>query len=267
MFIDANGIKMHYVMDGNPNKPWLTMVTGITNDTTMWDGQIDVLKEDFHILRYDLRGQGKTQATPSPYTIDLLSRDLIALWDALGIQKSHLMGLGLGASISLAIGIHYPERILSLVPCCCRAKMAPDFASMWLQLRDLVKLGGIEKIVENTAQRWFSESFKQQFPEKLDAVRAMIRGTSQDGYLGVVSAFIGLDLENDLGKINVPTLLMGGEEDKVGGPRHVMLSIAERIPNAVYTPVPGAAHIANLQNPEGFNQILKSFLLSVANRT
>jgi 3-oxoadipate enol-lactonase len=60
---------------------------------------------------------------------------------------------------------------------------------------------------------------------------------------------------------------MGGEEDKVGGPRQVMLSIAERIPNAIYTPVPGAAHIANLQNPEGFNQILKSFLLSVANRT
>jgi 3-oxoadipate enol-lactonase len=105
------------------------------------------------------------------------------------------MGLGLGASISLAIGIHYPERILSLVPCCCRARMVPDFASMWLQLKDLVKLGGIEKIVENTAQRWFSESFKQQFPEKLDAVRAMIRGTSQEGYLGVVSAFIGLDLE------------------------------------------------------------------------
>jgi pimeloyl-ACP methyl ester carboxylesterase len=77
------------LMEPDSSKPWLTMVTGITNDTSMWDGQIDILKNDFHILRYDLRGQGKSSSTPAPYSIELLCDDLLALWDKLGIKKSH----------------------------------------------------------------------------------------------------------------------------------------------------------------------------------
>jgi 3-oxoadipate enol-lactonase len=260
MLIETNGIQTHYVIDGDASKPWLTMVTGITNDTSMWDGQIDTLKNDFHILRYDLRGQGKSSSTQGAYTIELLCEDLLALWDKLEIQKSHLMGLGLGGSICLAMGIHHSDRILKLVPCCCRSKMVPGFASMWHDLLDQVKRNGIESIVENTAQRWFSDSFKTQYPEKLDAVRQMIRGTSADGYHGVVSAFIHLNVESDLSKITVPTMLMGGAEDKVGGPEDIMREITTHIPGGIYMPVPEAAHIANLQNPSGFNKILYRFL-------
>ena len=260
MFVEANGIQMHYVIDGNPNKPWLTMVTGITNDTTMWDGQIDTLKNDFHILRYDLRGQGKSASTHGAYSIELLCQDLLALWEKLDIKTSNLMGLGLGGSICLAMGITHSDRIIKLVPCCCRSKMVPAFASMWHGLIDQVKRNGIESIVENTAQRWFSDSFKTQYPEKLEAVRQMIRGTSADGYHGVVTAFVNLNVEQHLGKITVPTMLMGGAEDKVGGPEDIMREIATHIPGGSYTPVPQAAHIANLQNPEGFNTILHQFL-------
>lgn len=260
MMLEANGIMMHYALDGDASKPWLTMVTGITNDTTMWDGQIDTLKNDFHILRYDLRGQGKTTATKAPYSIELLCADLLALWDKLGIQKSNLMGLGLGASISLAVATQHSDRIIKLVPCCCRSKMVPGFAAMWHGLMDQVKHNGIDAIVENTAQRWFSEGFKAQYPEKLEAVRNMIRGTSVDGYLGVVSAFVNLNIENQLKNIKVPTMLMGGAEDRVGGPEDIMREIAAKIPGTIYTPVPGAAHIANLQSPEAFNQILFQFL-------
>ncbi len=261
MIIEANGIKIHYEIDGDENKPWLTMVTGITNDTTMWDGQIDTLKNDFHILRYDLRGQGKTSATHGPYSVELLCQDLLALWDALAIKKSHLTGLGLGGSICLAMGIHHSDRIIKLVPCCCRSKMVPAFASMWQDLLSNVRDNGIESIVENTAQRWFSDTFKTQYPEKLNAVRQMIRGTSADGYHGVVSAFINLNIEDQLKNIKVPTMLMGGAEDKVGGPEDIMRTIAEHIPGGSYIPVPNAAHIANLQNPDGFNKILHTFLM------
>lgn len=264
MYINANGIQMYYELDGNPNKPWLTMVTGITNDTTMWVDQVAALQNYFHILRYDLRGQGKTQATPAPYSIESLCADLVALWDALKIPQSHLTGLGLGASIALAMGIHHSDRLLSLVPCCCRSKMAPEFTAMWHRLMASVREGGVEAIVENTAQRWFSDTFKQNFPEKLEAVRTMIRGTSQEGYLGVVSAFVGLDIDHQLDQIKVPTMLMGGAEDKVGGPEDIMRAIAAKIPGASYIPVPMAAHIANLQNPAGFNQIMKEFLVKTS---
>ena len=75
MLAQVNGLQVFYELDGNPDKPWLTMVTGITNDTTMWDGQIEALQNDFHILRYDLRGQGQSASTPSPYSIELLGAE------------------------------------------------------------------------------------------------------------------------------------------------------------------------------------------------
>ena len=260
MFIKANGLLMHYVVDGPEGAPWVSFITGIANDTTLFAGQAQALSDRYRVLRYDLRGQGKTQPTPGPYTIDQLAQDLVALWDALGIRRSHLVGLGLGGSVSLKVAIDHPHRIISLAPTCCRARMVPEFAAMWHRLTETVSQGGVEAIVEQTAQRWFSDEFKAAHPEKLDAVRAMIRGTSQQGYLGVVAAFLGLDLQDQLAKIATPTLFMGGALDKVGGPEALMRTMAQSVSGASYQAVPEAAHIANLQNENGYNGILRAFL-------
>ncbi|MEO7336502.1 MAG: alpha/beta fold hydrolase [Caldimonas sp.] len=261
MFVQANGIRMRYEVDGPADAPWVTFVTGIANDVTLFDGQASALSDRFRVLRYDLRGQGRTEPTPPPYTIELLSRDLVALWDALDIATSHLVGLGLGSTVAMRTAIDHPARIDRLVPSCCRARMVPEFAVMWSRLTETVKAGGVEAIVEQTAQRWFTDDFKAAHPDVIDKVRAMVRGTSLDGYLGCVSAFVGLDLEDELKDIRVPTLFMGGADDKSGGPEALMRGLADKVPGATYVPVPDAAHIANVQNNDAYNSILREFLL------
>ncbi len=260
MFVQANGINMHYTVDGPEGAPWVTFITGIANDTTLFAGQARALGDKYRVLRYDLRGQGKSEATPGAYSIASLAADLVALWDALGIQRSHLVALGLGGPVAMRVAIDHPARIIALLPTCCRARMVPDFAAMWQRLIDTVTAEGVEAIVEQTAQRWFSEDFKAAHPGKLDEVRAMIRATSKEGYLGNVAAFVGLDIEDEIGRITAPTLFMGGAEDKVGGPEALMRTLAAKVPGASYTPVPQAAHIANLQNEAGYNGILRAFL-------
>ncbi len=259
MDVQANGIRIRYRIDGDPGAPWVTMITGIANDLTMWDGQMPALS-DFRVLRYDLRGQGGTEASPPPYSIPLLVADLVALWDALGVPRTHVAGLGLGGAIAQAVAIDHPDRIGRLVPCCCRTRMVPEFATLWHGLIDAVKQNGVESIVEPTAQRWFSEAFKAAHPDVLDDVRRMIRGTSENGYLGCVGAFLQLDIEDRLGAIRAPTLYVSGAEDKMGGPPALMAGLAAKVPGARHVSVPGAAHIANIQNPAGFNEVLKAFL-------
>lgn len=260
MFVMANGIRMHCAVDGPEGAPWVTFITGIANDTTLFKGQARALADKYRVLRYDLRGQGQSEATPGAYSIESLAVDLLTLWDTLCIKRSHLVALGLGGPVAMRVAIDHPARIITLVPTCCRARMVPEFAAMWLRLADTVTAGGIEAIVEQTAQRWFSEEFKVTHPEVLDAVRAMIRGTSKEGYLGVVAAFVGLDLEDEISRIGNPTLFIGGAEDKAGGPEALMRTLAAKVPGASYTPVPQAAHIANLQNEAGYNAILRAFL-------
>jgi 3-oxoadipate enol-lactonase len=255
----VNGIRVNSRIDGPAGATWLTLVTGIANDLTLWQPQMPALR-GLRVLRYDLRGQGGTQATPAPYSIDLLVSDLISLLDETGVQKTHLAGLGLGGALAQAAAIQHPDRLLSLAACCCRAKMVPDFAVLWHGLVDAVKKNGFESIVEPTAQRWFSDEFKAANPGALDQVRAMIRRTSQEGYLGCVGAFLGLDLEGRLPSIRTPTIYISGAEDKMGGPPALMAGLAAKVPGARHVSVPKAAHIANIQNAAGFNKVLLEFL-------
>jgi 3-oxoadipate enol-lactonase len=252
-------LKTNSRVDGS-GVPWVTFVTGIANDLTMWDGQVPVLARDFRILRYDLPGHGGSEATPGDYTIALLVSDLKNLLDSLKVQKTHLVGLGLGGAIAQAFAIQHPDRVERLMPCCCRARMVPEFAAMWHKLRETVRKNGLETIVEPTVQRWFSEDFKAAHPEVLEKIRRMIRGTTQHGYLGVTAAFLGLDIENHLQEIKAPTLYVSGANDHLGGPPALMENLSTRIKGARHVSVPDAAHIANIQNPEGFNQVLRGFL-------
>jgi 3-oxoadipate enol-lactonase len=252
-------IRTNYRVDGR-GPQWVTFVTGIANDLTMWDGQVRALERDFRILRYDLRGHGGSEATSGDYTIELLVSDLLALLDELKIEKTHLVGLGLGGAIAQAFAIEHPDRLLGLVPCCCRARMVPDFAAMWHKLRETVKQNGLEAIVEPTVQRWFSEDFKAAHPDVLEKIRSMIRDTTREGYLGVTAAFLGLNLEDKLGRITAPTLYVSGAEDKLGGPPDLMRRLSEKVSGAQHVSVPAAAHIANIQNPEEFNRVLLDLL-------
>jgi 3-oxoadipate enol-lactonase len=256
------GAPMHevsYRVEGKSG-PWVTFVTGIANDYSMWDGQAPALAAGFRVLRYDLRGQGGTPPSKSAVTIDSLAADLVALWDALGIDKSHLVGLGLGGAIAQAVAIQHAQRIDRLVPCCCRAQMVPDFAALWHQLIATVQAQGIEPIVEPTVQRWFPESFRTANPQVMDAVRKMIRRTSVQGYIGCANAFLGLALEDKLPLIKARTLYLSGADDHRGGPSLLMAGLAAKVPGARHAAVPDAAHIANIQNPAGFNRLVMDFL-------
>jgi 3-oxoadipate enol-lactonase len=255
-------VKTNHRIDGRDGRGgrWVTFVTGIANDLTMWDGQVPALAGDFRILRYDLRGHGGSEATGGDYSMALLVEDLKALLDAQKIQKTSLVGLGLGGALAQAFAIEHPDRLDRLMPCCCRARMVPDFAAMWHKLRETVRQNGLETIVEPTVQRWFSEDFKAAHPDVLDNIRRMIRGTTLEGYLGVTAAFLGLDVEDRLQEIRAPTLYVSGAEDKLGGPPALMQGLSGKVKGARHLSVPKAAHIANIQNPEGFNRVLGEFL-------
>jgi 3-oxoadipate enol-lactonase len=258
--VDTNGIKIEYRIDGKEGAPYITFVTGIANDLTMWDAQVEALGKDYRTLRYDLRGHGDTQATEGDYSMELLVRDLTGLLNELNIQKTHFVGLGLGGAIVQRFAVENSHRVNSLVPCCCRAKMVPEFAALWHKLREQVAKDGVEVIVEPTVQRWFSDEFKAANPQVLQKVRNMIRGCTTLGYLGVTAAFLTLDLEDKLPQIKVPTLYVSGAEDQVGGPPELMAELAKKVPGAQHRSVPKAAHIANIQNPAGFNKEVGDFL-------
>ncbi len=264
MKVEANGIAIDHVIDGPQGAPWVTFSTGISNDTTMWDGHVAGLADRYRLLRYDSRGHGGTEATAGAYTFDLLTGDVLGLWDALGIERSHLVGIGLGGMTAMALALDHPERISALVAAACRAALTPDYEAIWPPMIEIARASGIEAIVERTASRWFPDAFREANPETMENVRAMIRRTSLDGYLGCIAALLTLDLGGRVQDLAVPTLFVSGAEDRLGGPPEMMRELADSVADARHVTLPGAGHICNIANPQGFTRALGEFFDSIA---
>src|SRR3954463_5973390 len=114
--VDTNGITIEYRFDGKEGAPYITFVTGIANDLTMWDTQVEALGKDYRTLRYDLRGHGDTLGTEGDYGMELLFRALAGLVNKRIIQKTSQVGLGLEGSIVQAFAADHPQRVNTLMP-------------------------------------------------------------------------------------------------------------------------------------------------------
>lgn len=261
--IEANGISVSYVVDGPEGAPWVTFVTGITNDTTMWDDHIAALGRDYRLLRLDSRGHGGTEATAPPYSFDQLSGDVIGVWDALGIERSHLVGIGLGGMTTVATALRAPRRVSAIVPTACRVELVPEYQAIWPPMIAKSAAEGIEGIVDITASRWFPEAFRAANPEKMEAVRAMIRRTSLDGYHGCIGALLTVGFGGRMHELRMPALFVSGGLDMIGGPPAVMKELAASVANGQHVSLPDAGHICNIANPRAFESALLDFFASL----
>ncbi|CAN0483580.1 unnamed protein product [Laminaria digitata] len=261
--VEANGIHINYVIDGPEGAPWVTFVTGITNDTTMWDDHIPALCENFRLLRIDSRGHGGTDSTPPPYTFEQLTDDVAGVWDALGIERTHVVGIGLGGMTTVALALRCPRRVSAIVPTACRVELVPEYQAIWPPMIEKSAAEGIEGIVDITASRWFPEPFRDANPDKMDAVRAMIRRTSLDGYHGCIEALLTVDFGAELSSIHMPALFVSGALDAIGGPPDVMQEMAQTVQDGQNISLAGAGHICNIANPTAYDDALLSFFESL----
>src|SRR5579863_6989258 len=95
-YIEIKGGRLHYQLDGPDRAPAIVFSNSLGTSLAMWDSQLPALAEKFRVVRYDPRGHGLSDATPGPYTIEGLARDVLALLDSLGIESAHFCGLSMG---------------------------------------------------------------------------------------------------------------------------------------------------------------------------
>ena len=258
MKITVNGIGLHCAIDGPEGRPWLTFSNSLATDLRMWDAQVDALDADFRILRYDKRGHGGSDAPAGPYTFDMLVGDVVGLWDALGIERSHFVGLSIGGMTGMGLGIGHADRLLSLVIANSRADMPPADANAWNGRIALAREQGMDALAPVTVERWCSRPFFESGAPALETLRAMVANTSVTGYVGCARALQTLGFEPFLGEIATRTLFIAGAED-VGTPADNMQRIAAMIPGTETVVLSPAGHISCMEKPEAFNAALKRF--------
>jgi 3-oxoadipate enol-lactonase/4-carboxymuconolactone decarboxylase len=260
-FVSIEGLHCHYRLDGRDDRPVLVLAHSLGLDLGMWDEQLSDLTTHFLVLRYDLRGHGASSAPAGDYTIEQLSRDALALVDALHIGAFALCGVSIGGMIGQWLATHAGDRITRLVLANTSPRVAEPAA---MEARRLVVLErGTAAIAETVMSRFFSPVMIAANPPRVASARRTLLSTDAVGYAGCCAALRDSDLHALLGLIRVPTLVISGDADVsmpwVGHGEVLATSIAGA--RAVRLPT---AHLSNLATPRAFSTCLLEFLVGDA---
>ena len=262
MNVAANGINVNYTLDGPAAAPVVTLSHSLAADLGMWNPQMAALTARLRVLRYDTRGHGATDVPAGPYTLERLADDALGLLTALGIPKTHWIGLSMGGMIGQTLALKAPERLASLLLCDTSSRVPTEAKPMWDERIRVAETQGMEPLVEPTIGRWFTAPFRERRPDVIERVRAMIRATNPRGYAGCCHAIAGLNLTDRLSAIRVPTLVVVGEDDP-GTPVAAARVIHEQIKGSELTIIPSASHLSNMEQPEAFTAAVSGFLSKV----
>jgi len=259
MRIKANNIQMNFELSGEKDAPIVVLSHSLASSLIMWNPQMDALNPHFRVLRYDLRGHGHSDATPGPYTLDLLAEDVIGLLDALNIDRVHFVGMSVGGMIGQALALNHAKRLRSLVLCDTAAIVPAEAQPIWEERLEKARKKGMESLAEETMERWFTPAFLKQNPPVATLIQKQILATPLAGYLGCAEAIRRLNYLDRLSKINLSTLIMVGEDDP-GTPVSASEAIHEHIPDSKLVILPSARHLSNVEQAEVFNTTLLTFL-------
>ena len=135
----------------------------------MWDAQVEALVPTYRLLRYDTRGHGETSAPPGPYTMDMLTADVIGLLDALDIERCAYCGISMGGMIGQQLGIEHADRFTGLVLANTTSRWPDGAGVLWSGRIRAAQQQGVAALAETTLERWFTEPFlERRSPEYVE---------------------------------------------------------------------------------------------------
>lgn len=247
-----------YELSGPPHGPVLVCSASLGTELSIWSPQADRLVGSRRVLRYDLRGHGRSPVPPGPYSIAELGGDLIALLDKLEVQRATLCGISIGAMTSIWAAAHRAERVDGLILCCTSARFTDEARRSYVERAAAVRDAGLEPIADAVISRWLTHRFAGEHPGVVARLRSALVSIPSEGYAGCCEALAALDLRPELDAVDVPTLVIAGEEDPATPPDHGRL-IADRIRGARLEVVP-TAHLAIVEQPTLLSDLILNFL-------
>jgi 3-oxoadipate enol-lactonase / 4-carboxymuconolactone decarboxylase len=248
----------NYKIQGTPNSPVLIFSNSLGSEMMMWDELIPFLTPFFRVLQYDTRGHGGSVENDidSPCTISILGQDVVDLLDQLNIREAYFCGLSMGGLIGQWLGINYPNRIKKLIICNTGAKIGND--ERWNDRISTLKSKGMQAIVEDTMERWFTEDFRTKKPQRVAETHAMFLRSNVEGYCNCCVAIRDADFREELQKISVETLIITGDEDPVTNVEQAEF-LANNIPKS-HLKVFKARHLSATELPQKFSETIIDFI-------
>lgn len=256
--IAVNGAELH-VETAGAGEPVVLVHAGIT-DSRMWEPQVEHLAPAHHVVRYDLRGFGRSTIPPEPFAHH---EDLIALFDTLGLGPAIVVGASYGGEVAAAFTLEHPELVRGLVLVNTLAGMrepSEELRAGWRAVNAEMEEGNVEAAVEIESRMWIDGPHRTpgavdaSLRERVTAMNAAIFAR-MDEQEAAEERELDPPVVDRLAEIAAPTLIVVGTLDQPDALASAE-TLAAGIPNARRETIPDAAHLPSLERPDVFNRLL-----------
>ncbi len=245
------------VAHAGPGAPVLLAINSLGCDLGLWEQQLAPWRQSHHVLRYDQRGHGRSAAPDGPYGLDRLGRDALAVLDAVGADRVDVCGLSLGGLVAQWLCLEAPGRIDRAVFADTAARIGTREA--WHERAAVVRTEGMAAVTEPVLDRFFSQGARATNDPAVVRTRAGLETMSPEGYASSCEALADADLRPRTAAIGQRCLVIVGTED-VATPVADARRLVDDLPHASYAELDGAGHLSNLERPEAFARLVRTFL-------
>jgi 3-oxoadipate enol-lactonase len=225
-----------------------------------WEPLLPLLAERHRVVSFDNRGIGESSVPPGPYTAEMMAGDALAVLDAAGVEKAHVVGTSLGGMIAQELALAYPKRVdrLILVATTPGAPGGRPMPAVTVRL-----LAEASQLEPEVALRRFVENAlgREPDPALVDTIMGRRMAQPQDpaGWAAQAAAGTGYAGGDRAGDIAAPTLIVTGTADRVVDPANSDL-LGEMIPDARVEKVPDAGHLVFWEHPALVAELINDFL-------
>ncbi len=260
-FTQANGLAIHYLIEGPEGLPPLVFINPLGCDLRVWTDVACILKPDFRVVCYDKRGHGLSESGPDHAEMADYAGDLAALLGVLGVGRAAIVGMSIGGVIAQELCRQRRDLVTALVLCDTAAKIGTD--ESWDERIAAVEHGGIESIADAILERWFTPGFRRERAAEYAGVRAMLTRTPKQGYLAACGALKRADLRPFASLIEAPTLCLVGDQDG-STPVDLVRQTAALINGSRFEIIDGAGHLPNVEKPAAVARLIAEHVTRTA---
>ena len=249
-------LQMYYEIIGQ-GEPVL-FIHGLGSSARDWESQVGFFSRHYQVIVLDVRGHGKTDKPPGPYSIPLFAQDVLSLLKTLNLGPVHVVGISMGGMVGFQLAVDAPEIVKSLVVVNSGPEMVvrtfKDQLQVWQRFL-IVRLAGMRKMGEVLSGRLFPK------PEQENLRTTFIERWAENdprAYRDSLRAIVGWSVSEHLEKIACPVLVIAADQDYT--PVEAKASYLRQLKQGEMVVIDDSRHATPVERPDEFNEVLMGFL-------
>ena len=259
-FIELDGVTLRYELSGKGDRT-LVLVHEMGGSLESWDEIVPRFAGSSRVLRYDTRGAGMSQKVRGELSLDTMAGDIAALLDALGVAgKVALAGIAVGGAIALHFAARYPGRTSAVVVGSPATGISADRRAAALERLTRIETGGMASVVDDAMLNGYAPELRDN-SGRFERFRPRWLGNDPGSYATIWRMLANADMQDELGRLRCPVLVIGGSLDRVRPPPFAQ-AVAKTIPGARYIEV-RTGHYMAVQTPDLISDRIDEFLRAV----